>query len=123
MKYFAINHNGKLAVASAWFPHYDKPVMVRNVWTTKHAWDERYSEMSIDSGLPVNGDTQPWALLSCMSGRIAFATAIASDEAQEGERIKPPRKAKGQSRPYRWEAGQWTKFYQSQPTGFERVSA
>ena len=109
MKYHAINHAGMLAVASDWFPHYDRPVMVRNIWKTKHTWDNRYDEMRLDASQPAWGGKQPWALVTCMGGQITFHTNEASDEVEEGERIKPPRKVRNQAHPWRYEAGQWNR--------------
>jgi hypothetical protein len=117
----AINQAGFLAVATDPMPEYDRPVMIRLVWTTKHKWDDCYSDMRLITTLPQEGERQPWALESSMGGRISFYTDAKSAIPEIVGVIKPPRKTKGQSRPWRWEAGAWTKYYTPQLTGFERT--
>ena len=110
MTYIAISHDRYLAITGAWSDNRDKPMRGRTVWVSGAPWDDAYTECTIQAGDTVQGETF-WTIATSLHGPLRFRTpAIGIYE--EGAPIKPPRKVKGQAKPWKYSAGKWDRFYQ-----------
>ena len=103
-----INYKGKLAVASSWRSDYDKPIMGRVVWPSKHDWHDSYEGMTI-VGQGTKDDMQFWAAFKSTGAMIWFSTPE-HGEYETGAPIKQPRMKKDQQRPWTYKAGAWGRY-------------
>jgi hypothetical protein len=103
-----INHNGKLAVASAWRSDYDKPFMGRVIWESKHEWNDSYLGLVV-VGHGVSDNKQQWAAFKQTGGMVSFSTPL-HGMYEIGAPIKQPRMRKDQQRPWTYKAGAWGRY-------------
>ena len=108
MIYGIMNNDGKLAISGTWLPDYDKPIMGRLVYTSRHKYDPVWADFRVEA-TGCDDLLQYWSITHPVTrSKLTFSTPVRG-EYVTGAVIKPPRKSKNQVHPWRWEAGKWTK--------------
>ena len=106
--YGIMNNDGKLAISGTWSPDYDKPIMGRLVYTSRHKYDPAWADFRVEA-TGCDDLLQYWSITHPVTrSKLTFSTPVRG-EYVTGAVIKPPRKSKNQVHPWRWEAGKWTK--------------